>query len=387
MILARSPFIIKVEPADPADIIDYTTLNLYIWAGDKVTDKPVVANYTIRKDKSATGNFTAFDVAPLVSDFVNNSLDTKDNGYYKSNALWVEYDADMEILLGSTEAWSGNATVLCTDGFVELGRGSVNNNNASLLQSSNRVRVLADDLVRIPILVDESTAYNVYFYNGNELLGTYTVATDDDSTEMIKYITQEGVVSYSNFRSRVERDSGTFEDSTCNYAFFDAFTWGGCNRIVIGEGSSPTEIHIEYVPECKYKVYKCIFTNKFGALQDFYFFKKSTNNITVKDDILKASPTDENFAFTDTDFFYNRFNVDARESLNLNTGFIHQDENQTIKELILSNAVWLIDIEEDYAMPVVVNKKSIELKQSVNDKLINYDISFDLAYDLIQNFV
>jgi len=387
MILARSPFILKVEPADPADTIDYTVLDVYIWVGDKVTDKPVVPSFTLRKDKSAIGNFNAFDISPLVSDFVSNSLASEADGYYQSNAFWVEYDAEMTILLGGTESWTGNSTTLATDGFTELGRGSVNTNNPSLLQSSTNVRVLADELVRIPVLVDESTAYDVYFYNDSELLGTYNVATDDDSTTMIKYITQQGVVNYSDFRGRVERDSGTFEDSNCNYAFFDTFVWGGCNRIVVGEGADSTEITIDYVSECKYKVYKCIFTNKFGALQDFYFFKKSMTNLTIKDEILKASPSDEDFTYTNTDFFYNRFNVDARESMKLNTGFIHESENQTIKELILSKAVWLIDIEEDFIMPVVVNKKSIELKQSVNDKLINYDISFDLAYDLISTFV
>ena len=44
-------------------------------------------------------------------------------------------------------------------------------------------------------------------------------------------------------------------------------------------------------------------------------------------------------------------------------------------------------IIDDVVEPVNLNTSSVELKTSVNDKLINYTMDFDFAYDNLNNIV
>ena len=56
--------------------------------------------------------------------------------------------------------------------------------------------------------------------------------------------------------------------------------------------------------------------------------------------------------------------------------------NEVFRQLLLSERVW---IDYNGTLPVNVGTSSLKFKQSLNDKLINYTISFDFAYDKINN--
>ncbi len=51
--------------------------------------------------------------------------------------------------------------------------------------------------------------------------------------------------------------------------------------------------------------------------------------------------------------------------------------------MLLSETVFFY--ENDALVPVNVSTSSLEYKTRVNDKLVNYTIEFDYAYNLIQN--
>jgi len=58
-----------------------------------------------------------------------------------------------------------------------------------------------------------------------------------------------------------------------------------------------------------------------------------------------------------------------------------------MKQLLLSEQVWMtktIDTRPTI-LPVNVKTQSLQYKTSVNDKLINYTIDFDYAFDKINN--
>ena len=76
-------------------------------------------------------------------------------------------------------------------------------------------------------------------------------------------------------------------------------------------------------------------------------------------------------------------NVNAQTSLTLNTGFIKEEMNQTIEELFFSENVFIRF--ESQTLAVIPKTKTLEYKTSLNDKLINYTIQFDFAFDRINN--
>ena len=66
----------------------------------------------------------------------------------------------------------------------------------------------------------------------------------------------------------------------------------------------------------------------------------------------------------------------------MNTGFVTEDHNQVIKELMLTEFCWMTDGE---VIPVKPITSSFVTKTELNDKLINFQIEFETAQYYIQN--
>ena len=72
-----------------------------------------------------------------------------------------------------------------------------------------------------------------------------------------------------------------------------------------------------------------------------------------------------------------------RTAISLNTGFIKEDAKETIEELFLSENVFIRF--ENKTLPIHPVSKSFIHKTSLNDKLINYSVDFEFAFDKINN--
>jgi len=143
-------------------------------------------------------------------------------------------------------------------------------------------------------------------------------------------------------------------------------------------------ITVTNVCEPKFTPYKVTFVNKYGAYQDLYFFKKAIESFNVTDEKFKRNTLANSTAsYAKYAGQEERYNTNARKSITLNTGFINEDSNSTIEELFLSENVW-IKYDGD-TLPIIPKSKSLTLKTSVNDKLANYTIDFDFAFNKINN--
>ena len=149
--------------------------------------------------------------------------------------------------------------------------------------------------------------------------------------------------------------------------------------------SQVTTLTLEAVCEPKYQELQVIFYNKFGALQIMPFYKKSIDNINTNSDSYKRNLME--FA---TDPTYNtekhqirQFHVTGKESITMNTGFIEESFNEVIRQMMLSEQVWVDNGTE--VLPITLNTKSLQFKKSVNDRLINYTIDFEYAFNKIND--
>jgi hypothetical protein len=80
---------------------------------------------------------------------------------------------------------------------------------------------------------------------------------------------------------------------------------------------------------------------------------------------------------------FNRYNVNGRAKFSVNTGFISEETNEVIKQLLLSEKVWIA--HEDGGIPVTVTSTNLEYKTRQKDRLINYEIEFTYSYNEINN--
>ena len=71
----------------------------------------------------------------------------------------------------------------------------------------------------------------------------------------------------------------------------------------------------------------------------------------------------------------------------MNTGYVNDDHNAVLEELLLSEQVYYTEITEteEKVIPVIPLTKSITYKTSVNDRLANYAVEFEHAFDKINN--
>lgn len=159
---------------------------------------------------------------------------------------------------------------------------------------------------------------------------------------------------------------------------YNSFT-GSTNSIAVG---SPAQtITIERTDCSKYMPMKVTFVNKYGALQDIYFDKKSTETMTTTVQKYKNSNISTTGTYSRTAHQYRTLRKTGQERMILNTGFVDEGMNEPMKQLLLSEQVWM-KMGTEYH-PIDVSTSSLTLKTKANDKLINYTIEVEHAHEHI----
>lgn len=160
--------------------------------------------------------------------------------------------------------------------------------------------------------------------------------------------------------------------------------------ITVNVSEAPNEDYIEVVyngqtitllitEECRFTPYDINFINKDGEQQVLTMFKKRTDNISVTSEDFESDrgqPLAGNHQFV-------KYNIQAKKQFKLNTGFISENLNDTIQQLFLSSRVWIL--ENAVLTPVNIKGKSLEFKTRQNDRLINYELNFEYAFNEINN--
>jgi hypothetical protein len=131
--------------------------------------------------------------------------------------------------------------------------------------------------------------------------------------------------------------------------------------------------------ECRYTPLDIAFQNKEGAMQTMTFFKAKTESMTVTNEMFESDrgqPIDGNHQMV-------TYNVQANSKFKMSSGFVDETMNQTFKQLFLSERVWNFD-GTNY-IPLKLGSKSLEYKTRMKDRLINYEVEFEYAFNDINN--
>ena len=131
--------------------------------------------------------------------------------------------------------------------------------------------------------------------------------------------------------------------------------------------------------ECRYTPVDIAFQNKEGAIVFMPFFKAKTESISTTRETFESDrgqPSTGNHQFVD-------FNVQGRTSYKINSGFVDENMNQIVKQLLLSERVWEY-VNTEY-IPIKVKSTGVEYKTRQKDRLINYEMEFEYAFNEINN--
>ena len=82
------------------------------------------------------------------------------------------------------------------------------------------------------------------------------------------------------------------------------------------------------------------------------------------------------------------FNTSFSEYLSCNSGWVDEEYYSTLKQLLASERIlaWVKDDTGTYVqIPVKMRTKSLTKQQHLTEKLINYKVEFDYAFDTLNN--
>ena len=375
----RSPFYVKAEPA--SGTLTSAQMELYIYTGAKLTT-PTSSElrYTITKTPIDSNNYVVYEIAELVRDY----LDIEFDGEYDSQCVWVR--PTLTLIKTSGSETPTPIDYIAFDGYGYFHEGTNPELSRGLLLSNNTIFRLNYDNVRIPVFTEDTNSVT-FLYKGEEKR-TQTVSSSTNTNGQIDYITVSGLDDNDTYRERVVNDGGTLEDSDCLDLFLRRYNIGEVDEVIINTDAGTEVVKINTIYECKYEPYKVTFVNKYGALQDLWFFKKSVESTNVTSEQFKASIFDQStLSYKTYQHQQQAFLAQGKDRITMNTGYVNDDHNAVLEELLLSEQVWYTEITEteEKVIPIIPLTKSITYKTSVNDKLANYTVDFEHAFDKINN--
>jgi hypothetical protein len=126
-----------------------------------------------------------------------------------------------------------------------------------------------------------------------------------------------------------------------------------------------------------------MFLNRLGVFEQLTFFKAKTENVTFT----QEGEYKNNFVlgglYDTSRHLYRSGNKNARTTVSLNSGYLNEQQNEVLKDLLNSEYVYFNDAGT--FTPVNVDSKSLRVLTGLNDKLINYAIDFLQSFDAVQN--
>tara|TARA_R110000822_G_scaffold86292_1_gene201263 strand:- start:1613 stop:2761 length:1149 start_codon:yes stop_codon:yes gene_type:complete len=375
----RSPYTIGTAQINAS----YAILDLYIWDGD--SSDSTLPVYSLKKNSiNSTSNTSIFfELSELIKDYIDLSF----NGNYdfiENSSIWFK---TVQTVYNSSDAviyTSNDSTKLGLDGYLYF--EEFESIPPSTLITNRELFVLEDNVFRVPIYVNGSPT--VVFYKDGKVIASEVFTPSTDSSGQIKYVSIFGdSFNWDTFQERVKDSLGDYELNPCLQSFFDDYSIGAVDKITVSDGNGIETIKVNVIEECKYEPKKVTFINKFGALQDMYFFKKSKENLTIKKESYKSNIVTTYGTYQRNNHVNRDFNVIGNESISLSSGYLSEEYNEVFKQLLLSEKVWVTNILEtgEQVVPINVKTSSIAYKTSVNDKLVDYTIEFNKSFDTINN--
>ena len=295
--------------------------------------------YTLVKGATAGANML-WEIAELCRDFINITYD----GSYTAETLAIIST------LTSHASTDGSGTALTTNTFTDIGYDGygtfTEGSNPTVPFGSRPTWLISGD--------PNHTGINDEYY----------IYVPNNTSGSVPYIIANETMGYQSYSATALDIVGSPAGIKMNINRIDCTKYGDGHKIT--------------------------FVNKFGALQDIWFFLKSVNTTTKKQEQFQR--VDINTAGVYNVYVHTKqdYNTVANTSVTLSSGYYPEWANQWFEQLLLSEQVWLTrqvptNPSATESVPVNVRKNSMVQKTSLNDKLIDYTFDFDMSFDYINN--
>jgi len=365
----RSPFYVEKTTSEPV-----IQLNLRVWRGSPTSSRPTDATYVLEKE-SVDGK-AIFEISELVRDYI-----VQGDSIYALNTVWVEAEVvDFTLAASTTETYlategytthteavqkTGDAFI---DSFVMLPKDMYGNYRLTGAQGETS---MCQVMTNATNFTDWEVTEN--YKDGTTLTYQYTPVLVGSSNTIIQtLLLTEDTVS-------VDFDLDG-ETATLYHDIFDCNKYNtplpvdsvGYTRPLYYDADLQRPVVLNYV-------------NKYGAKNSFAFTLKHTEDITSTSESFKRNVVNYgSLSTTNVEHASRKLVKAAKQSFTINTDYINEYYVQQLEELILSEYVWAsIPHVSSGLIPVTITDKKIAKKNHINDRMIQYTFTLEVARDYI----
>jgi hypothetical protein len=347
-----------------------------------------------------------FEISDLIREEIASVLKNQAISDWETattEVVWCKFTLSATYSLAGTAPETGviqnNQSFLCSDGWLPFTQQSGGIVAGAGLLTNRTMQVFSGYEQSLPALYDTNTDLNGVLYNVNGTDYFYVLSdelgfanTSTESTQKVIYIpagpasidsflgvvpTEDYTISLIsdsaavNYKARVEADGGTCEGFAC---LREALA-------ELGYEENATDYNYELVCEPKYTPVRLTFINRFGVSDFVTFFKVSTRSGAVTRE--SYMPQLNQPFNVSQQVQYRNFDVNSRETIVLNTGWVDENYDDVIREILMSEKCSIN--YEGVEFTVNPQDTGIQYLKEVNDRNINYTLTFDIAWDIRNN--
>ena len=402
---ARSPIYITANYSALSSSLTDVTFELYIWTGSR-SSRPASAQYTLFRDVFASTD-VSFDIAPMVREYLSNEYENFDGttvGYAPDGSVvWVQIDYNVSYYNKSDPPTISNDTgsseiFEASNGyhiFIEAANKEVNKGFASI----NAVKYIQDSGNEVvPVYLGKwGEGYDIYWAYKDRVIadggtvegGSQCANIGLDTVEVLSDLQYDVSIRITEAELQNLQAEGRVMLLPCGVTNLTAWLDS------VGEPLNYTNFYDirlkdkdgtvldtrRFYPTCeaKYTPAHMQFVNKNGVWESVTFFKRSEEEVSASGDQFRKSignSSSAGFTYSTTNPLYQRYNVNGRKRFTLNTGWVGEDYNAVMEQMMISERVMLDGV------PVNVSTQSLTLQKAVNDKVINYTVQVEEAFDI-----
>ena len=409
--------------------IQSVQLEVYIWTGSRAS-RPASPHITINRTTGFGSNINhTTDISSLIADQLNTTIAKLFNDGILSEQngriAWVQIDYDVTYNTSTNETGSSDIFQVI-EGYSYFDEGANYSYEESILtpkgilSTDNKFNTYEYNVEMMPIYVGEyGKGYDiVYSYEDRVLadggtieslqcanIGLHTIRILLDDGNYYDYAVPESVI-YSG--DEAEDRIKLFPSGVANLKNW-LVTQGSTLNVV---GAEWYEIQLRdtfgnvldsrksyVVCEIKYEPVLVAYISRYGTWNYATFFKRSEETIDVtRDEFRTITGNVQNGAYQYGlhNPVYKKYNTNGKRRLTINSGFVSEEFKEVMEQLLLSEYVLVVTSDKrtvvkdgstynysagNGAVAVNVATNSVIKKKSVNEKLIEYSLDLEYAFD------
>jgi hypothetical protein len=354
-IFIRSPYFIEIDEASQVE----SKVELFIW--NNGSTEPPTPTYTLsKKATSTTQTKNIYNISNYVKEFIdiiNPTFVSTSSEEQNNNWCYVKVNRYKATTIGSY-------TLLDERTYVAF------NGYTNYLDGYNN----STDVGEVILTSLQQNKKYKYYNTLSYYINFFVLASSDNYDVILKDLNgsnEETILNVIPSQDYLFKIPITNTDNT-------DFDNGNIFQILKNDDVIFTTT---FIPECenKYTPLLCSFINRMGGWDFITFFKARTENWDVKSKEYSLMPNDIDYNIYKGQS--KAFNYEAKQSIKINTGWVDEYYNELIKDLMTSETI-LLDNK-----PVKLKTMTTDLKTSLQDKMINYQIEFEYNYNQINNVI